>query len=125
MTVLRNRRLRKRHGDIPVRVRRPGKKRWIRGHAIWVSDVFTWRGSPAAWSEDIVHVNGVTLRSAGDEEQHKLRRLGPGVQIAMLSSGDGEPLEVVSGAEGRTALAGPFAGDQISTRPRKSRERNL
>ena len=32
--VVRNRKLRKRHGDIPVRVKRPGKQRWTRGHAI-------------------------------------------------------------------------------------------
>ena len=56
--VFRNRGLRKRHGDIPVRVKRPGKTRWTRGHwtrghGLWVSDVFAWRGSPAAWSEDI------------------------------------------------------------------------
>ncbi|MGZ6057126.1 MAG: hypothetical protein ACXWOV_16330, partial [Isosphaeraceae bacterium] len=34
-----NRKLRKRHGDMPVRVRRTGKERWVRGHAVWVSDV--------------------------------------------------------------------------------------
>jgi hypothetical protein len=38
--ILENRSLRKRPGDIPVRVLRPGKKRWTRGHAVWVSDVF-------------------------------------------------------------------------------------
>ncbi|MCJ7795789.1 MAG: hypothetical protein MUQ56_03345, partial [Thermoleophilia bacterium] len=36
----RNRTLRRRLGDIPVRVLRQGKKRWIRGHGVWVSDVF-------------------------------------------------------------------------------------
>ena len=46
--VVQNRKLRKRYGDIPVGVRGPGKKRWTRGHAIWVSDVFAWRGTPAA-----------------------------------------------------------------------------
>jgi hypothetical protein len=59
---LNNRKLRKRYGDIPVRVRRPGKKRWTRGHAIWVSDVFAWRGSPAAWNEDLLQVIRVTPR---------------------------------------------------------------
>ena len=111
--VVRNRSLRKRHGDIPVRVRRPAKTRWTRGHALWVSDVFAWRGSPAAWSEDIVQVLGVTLRSPGDEEQHKLRRLGDGVQIATLSSVDGEPLEVATRPEERTAVVGPFVADVI------------
>ena len=47
--VYRNRGLRKRHGDIAVRVQRTGKSRWTRGHAVWVSDVLAWRGSPAAW----------------------------------------------------------------------------
>jgi hypothetical protein len=56
VVVLNNRRLRKRHGDIPVRVMRPGKQRWTRGHALWVSDVFAWRGSPAAWNEDLEQI---------------------------------------------------------------------
>ena len=65
--IFRNRSLRKRRGDIPVRVKRPGKTRWTRGHAVWVSDVFAWRGSPAAWSEDIVQVTGVRLRSPDEQ----------------------------------------------------------
>ena len=44
--VIRNRSLRRRMGDVPVRVLRPGKQRWSRGHALWVSDVFAWRGIP-------------------------------------------------------------------------------
>ena len=75
----------RRHGDIAVRVRRPGKKRWTRGHAIWVSDVFAWRGSPAAWNEQIVQVTDVTVRRADEAEQHTLRRLGDDLQIATLS----------------------------------------
>ena len=79
ITVLKNRGLRKRPGDIPVRVKRPGKTRWTRGHALWVSDVFAWRASPASWNEGLVHVTDVTLRSPSEEEQHTLRRLGDGV----------------------------------------------
>ncbi|MCZ7529655.1 MAG: hypothetical protein M5U31_04530 [Acidimicrobiia bacterium] len=52
-----NRKLRKRGGDLLVRVLRPGKKRWTRSHALWVSDVFTWRASPAAWAEGLVQVS--------------------------------------------------------------------
>jgi hypothetical protein len=103
------------YGDIAVRVKRPGKSRWTRGHAIWVSDVFAWRGSPAAWNEDIVQVSGVVLREPTEEERHVLRRLGDGVQIATLSSVDGEPLEVATAPEERsTALVGPFVADAIS-----------
>src|SRR3990172_12803118 len=82
--LLNNRRLRKRHGDIPVRVKRPGKDRWTRGHAIWVSDVFAWRGSPAAWNEDLAQVVGVTLRTPDPEERKKLHRLGDDFAIATL-----------------------------------------
>jgi hypothetical protein len=107
--VLRNRDLRKRYGDIPVRVRRPGKKRWTRGHAIWVAEVFAWRGSPAAWNEDLLEVSGATIRSADPEEREKLHRLGDEPAIATLAIADGEPLEVAVVADKRAALLGPFA----------------
>jgi hypothetical protein len=108
--VLNNRKLRKRHGDLPVRVRRPGKKRWTRGHAVWVSDVFAWRGSPAAWSEDLVHVVGVTLRDPDAEERKKLHHLGEGFPIATLSVTEGETLEVAARPEQRSTLLGPVEG---------------
>jgi hypothetical protein len=110
--VLRNRKLRKRHGNIPVRVKRPGKQRWTRGHAIWVSDVFAWRGSPGVWSEDLVQVMGVTLRNPDTEERKKLRHLGDGFPIATLFIAEGETLEVAAGTEQRSALLGPFGGSE-------------
>ena len=76
MLLFNNRRLRKRYGDIPVRVRRPGKQRWTRGHAVWVSDVFAWRGSPAAWAEELLAVRGATPRDAEPDERKKLHGLG-------------------------------------------------
>ena len=114
ITVLKNRGLQKRPGDIPVRVKPSGKTRWARGHAIWVSDVFAWRKSPASWNEGLVHVTGVALRSPTDEEQHKLRRLGDGVQVATFSSAHGESLEVAAEAAKATALVGPFVVEAIS-----------
>ena len=109
--VLRNRELRKRYGDIPVRVRRAGKKRWTRGHAIWVSDVFAWRGSPAAWNEDLLEVSAAGIRSADPEESKKLHRLGDDPVIATLTGADGEPLDVAVAPEQRSALQGPFAAN--------------
>lgn len=50
------RRLRARHGNVPVRVLRPGHTRWTRGKGRSVSDVFARRGSPAAWTEDLLQV---------------------------------------------------------------------
>ena len=106
--VLNNRKLRKRHGDLPVRMKPPGKKRWTRGHAIWVSDVFAWRGSPAAWNEGLLHVFDVTLRNPDPEVRKKLHRLGDGFPIATLVIVEGETVEVAAGPEQRAALLGPF-----------------
>ena len=73
--VFRNKSLRQRHGNIPVRVQRAGKTRWTRGHAVWVSDVFAWRGSPAAWSEDLFQVTDASVGVPQPDDLKKLRRL--------------------------------------------------
>lgn len=117
ITVARNRALRRRPGNIPVRVQRPEKTRWTRGHGVWVSDVFVWRGSPAAWREDLLHVADVTLRSPSHEEQHALRRLGEAVQIASLTTTEGDRLEVATVQDMRSALAGPFEAGEGTQRP--------
>jgi hypothetical protein len=109
MLLFNNRRLRKRYGDVPVRVRRPGKKRWTRGHGIWVSDVFAWRGSPAAWSEELLWVRDATARAADPEERKKLHRLGDEPAIATFVAADGETVEVAAAPEQASALLGPFA----------------
>jgi len=110
MMLFNNRRLRKRYGDIPVRVRPTGKKRWTRGHAVWVSDVFAWRGSPAAWNEELLRVSEATPRAADAEERKKLHRLGDDPAIATLTAADGETVEVAAAPEQGSALLGPFAG---------------
>jgi hypothetical protein len=107
--LYRNRELRKRHGDIPVRVLRPGKSRWIRGHALWVSDVFAWRGSPAAWNEALELVVGAHIRAATPEEQKGLHGLGERPVIAMLTTDKGQVLQVATTAERRSDLVGSFA----------------
>ncbi len=109
MLLFNNRRLRKRYGNVPVRVRRPGKKRWTRGHAIWVSDVFAWRGSPAAWNEELLWVRAATPRAADPEERKKLHRLGDEPAIAKLEAADAETVEVAAAPEQASALLGPFA----------------
>ena len=65
--IYRNRALLQRRGNIPVRVRRSGKTRWARGHAVWISDVFAWRGSPAAWTEGLVQVLTASVAAAEPE----------------------------------------------------------
>jgi hypothetical protein len=106
--VYRNKSLRKRHGDIPVRVLRAGRTRWTRGHAVWVSDVFAWRGSPAAWNEDLVRVTGARVGTLAPEDVKKLHRLGDNPTVALLTPDAGEPFRVAVASEHRAALLGPY-----------------
>lgn len=111
LLLFNNRRLRKRLGNIPVRVLRPGKKRWTRGHAIWVSNVFAWRSSPAGWSEDLLEVSGVSVRPASPEEHKKLHRFADDPVVVTLALAGGTTLDVAGQPEYRSALSGPFASD--------------
>jgi hypothetical protein len=106
--VLRNKKLRDRHGNVVVRLKKPEEDRWRRAHALWISDVFAWRGSPAAWSEDLVHVADVTQRAPDPEERKKLHRLGDGFVIATMTSVDGGSFGVAVRSDARTAILGPF-----------------
>jgi hypothetical protein len=105
--VYRNKSLRQRHGDIPVRVLRAGKTRWTRGHAVWVSDVFAWRGSPAAWNEDLFQVTAASVGALEPEELKKLHRLDHPA-VATLTPDVGEPVRVAVASEHRAALLGPY-----------------
>jgi hypothetical protein len=108
--VFRNRALRKRPGNIPVRVLRHGKRRWTPGHAVWVSDVFAWRASPASWMEGLAQVTDASLHESIDPEtMKKLHRLGDSPCVASLTLGGGEMIEVAARHDDRAALIGPFA----------------
>ena len=80
----------------------------INGPAKYVSDVFAWRASPAAWKEDLIQVSALTLRDPDAAERKKLHRLSEDPVIATLALSEGEDLEVAVAAEQRTALLGPF-----------------
>jgi hypothetical protein len=108
--VLRNRALRNRHGNIQVRVLRPGKTRWTRGHAVRVSNVFAWRGSPAAWTECLEPIARASTRAATPAEQEMLHGLGDHPVVATLDTDQGQTLQVATAAEHRRDLEGPFRG---------------
>jgi hypothetical protein len=108
--VLRNRNIRRRPGNVPVRLRAPGKKRWMPGHGLWVHDVFAFRGSPAAWKEGLVWVTDASARPASREERKKLHRLGDAPVVATFTGKDGGGFEAAARPEHRVALLGPFAG---------------
>jgi hypothetical protein len=107
--VFRNRALRKRPGNIPVRVLRPGKKRWTRGHAVWVSDVFAWRASPASWTEGLAQVTDASLHESIEPETlKKLHRLGDDPLLASLTLDGGAKIDVAARRDDGSTLLGPF-----------------
>jgi hypothetical protein len=100
--VFRNRALRKRGGNVPVRLRAAAGKRWVRGHGIWVHDVFAFRGSPAAWSERLVWVTGTSVRPASEDEQKGLKGihgLGDGPIVVTFEVAGADPVDVAARAE--------------------------
>jgi hypothetical protein len=104
--VVRNRGLRKRAADIPMRLRVDPKGRWHRGHGLWVHDVLAFRGSPAAWNEGLLWVTGVTTRELTSEESHKFRRLDHPVAVT-LTVGDGPDADAVAPRQALELLLGP------------------
>ena len=102
-------RLRRRSGNIPVRMRRAGKTKWSRGHALWVHDVFAFRASPAAWSESLSWVAEITQRAPTQEERRRLRRLGDDMAVGTFRLSDGVSVDVAARREHGPALFGKVA----------------
>ena len=72
--LVRNRTIRNRPGNVPVRVRVPGHKEvGPRSRRLCARRVRVPRGPPAAWDEVLEHIEGVTVRPATAEEAHQLR----------------------------------------------------
>jgi hypothetical protein len=107
--LLRNRALRKRPGNVPVRVHPPAKKRWSPGHGVWLHDVFAFRGLPAAWKEALVWATEAEVRAPSHEERKKLHRIGDTPVIVTLSLAEGGTIELATKAEHLDHLLGPFA----------------
>jgi hypothetical protein len=112
--LLRNRGLRARRGNVPVRFRRSNKNRWIPGHGVWIHDVFAYRGLPAAWKEALVWGTDAAVRVADDQERQKLHRIGDEPVIVTVSLAEGGTIELATRAELKDRLLGPFA---IASRP--------
>jgi hypothetical protein len=111
LTLLwRNRSLRKRLGDIPVRMRSDPEKRWRRGHAVWVHDVLSFRASPAGWSESLLWTTDVRVSDATEEERKKLHRLGDHPVIARLTVDGGDTVELAGSGAQHEHLLGPHPG---------------
>jgi hypothetical protein len=113
--VVRNRKLRRRADNIPVRFRAARDKRWTRGHGLWTHDVLAFRGSPAAWNEGLMWVTGVSLRDADEEERAKLHGLADRPVIARLELHGGATVEAAAAGERRDMLAGPCAARPVGS----------
>ena len=115
--VYRNRSMHKRPGNVPVRVRAPGGRRWLPGHAVWVSDVFAFRGSPAAWKEALFQVTSATAREPTAEARKRLHRLGDEPVVGLLTLAGGSTVDVAVRAGDEAKLLGPFASSHQEDAP--------
>jgi hypothetical protein len=106
--ALRNRTLRRRPGNVSVRLRSAPGKRWARGNAVWINDVFAFRGAPAAWSEVVAWVSTAGMRHPSGDDEHKLRRLDRPV-IATFTVRGGGAIQVAAPKAQRDLLLGPFS----------------
>ena len=106
--VFRNRSLRKRAADIPMRLRVNAKGRWHRGHGLWIHDVLGFRGSPSAWNEALLWAASGTTRELTSEEAHKFRRLDQPVAATFTAADDGPGFEAVTTRQHLPHLLGAF-----------------
>ena len=106
VVALRNRSLQSRPGDVPVRARFKVVGPWIRGHGVWVNDIFAFRRSPAGWTEALLWVTNASARPATAEERH---RLGDDSVVATFVLASGGSMAFAARGEDRSQLLGPYA----------------
>jgi hypothetical protein len=106
--ILRNRALRKRPDDIPMRLRAEPDGHWRRGHGLWAHDVLAFRASPAMWAESLLWVSDATSRELTAEEAHKFRRLDGAVGVTLTVHGM-PAAEGVTSRQHLPLLLGPYA----------------
>ena len=109
VVVRRNRWLRRRPGDVPVRARLRESGQWVRGHGVWVNDTFAFRRSPAGWQETLLSVTAASARPASEEERTTLHRLGEDPVVAKFELASGGSMAFAARAEDRGRLLGPYA----------------
>ncbi len=107
--ALSDRALRRRPGNVPVRIRRSRNDRWSPGHGLWVHDVFAFRGLPGAWKEALVWASEASARPASAAERKRLRLNGEEAIVVTLTPVEGETIDVAARPEYRYDLLGPFA----------------
>ena len=107
--VRRNQALQRRPGDVAVHARLKVGGPWIRGHGVWVNDIFAFRRSPAGWTEVLLWVTNATVRPACEEERDRLGRLGNEPLVATFVVASGGSMAFAARREDRAQLLGPYA----------------
>ena len=108
MTIIyRHRSLRGRPNNVSVRMRKAPGKRWTRGNAVWLHDVFAFRGSPAAWRDSLLWVSAAARKEPEGDDAHKLRRMSHPI-LAVFQTQDGDPVQVAADGRDQALLLGPF-----------------
>ena len=109
IAVRRNQALQCRPGDVPVRARFEAGGSWIRGHGVWVNDIFAFRRSPAGWTEALLWVANASARRASEDERVRLGRFGDDAFVAIFVLASGGSMAFAARAEDRAQLLGPYA----------------
>jgi hypothetical protein len=109
VVIRRNRALQRRPGNVPARARLRGSGRWVRGHGVWVNDIFAFRRSPAGWQETLLWVTSASAYPASEEERLSLNRLSDNPVVATFVLASGGSMAFAARAEDRGRLLGPYA----------------
>jgi hypothetical protein len=109
LMVLRSERIRRRPGNVPVRLLSEGKRAWLPGHGIWAHDVFLVRAAPAAWDEALFWVTDAKLREPTELERKKLHRIGDRPVVGVFELASGGSVQLAARREHADSLLGPFA----------------
>jgi hypothetical protein len=117
LVVVRNRRMRQRPGNIPVRLWRQGDDRWLPAHGVWANDVFAVRAAPAAWGEALFWIVDAKPHRVTDEERKKLHRIGERPIAFEFELACGGSVRIAARREHEEALLGPFSPTLASESP--------
>jgi hypothetical protein len=109
LVVVRNRRMRERPGNVPVRLWRQGDDRWLPAHGVWANDVFAVRAAPAAWGEALFWIVDAKRHRVTDEERKKLHRIGERPVAFEFALACGGSVRMAARREHEEALLGPFS----------------
>jgi hypothetical protein len=117
LMIVRSEQIRRRPGNVPVRLLREGKNGWLPGHGVWVHDVFLVRAAPAAWDEALFWVTDAKLREPTELERKKLHRIGDRPVVGVFELASGGSVQLAARREHADSLLGPFAPTPMSQEP--------